>query len=145
MKNQTNARLHRFGDSVAVTFPETGTLYLSADLADKLAGALQAGANEIRAGVKFTESRYATRVLDDSPTMLRAGFLNCFVAYDSEFCRWPTVKIEADTPAHVVEDWLEAHYGRSAARVEVLGEDDYELEDEDAEVIFDAEGREVSA
>lgn len=53
------ARLHRFRDTVALSLPSMPTVYLSAALADALAGALAEYARDIRTR-GFSESRIGT-------------------------------------------------------------------------------------
>lgn len=55
------ARVHRFGDSVAVYVPEAQeTVYLPAVLAERLAVALARCAEDIRDRPKFSESEFPT-------------------------------------------------------------------------------------
>lgn len=62
MKKPVNACVHRFGDSVALSFigADGETVYLDADQAEQLAGAIAECVASIRA-VKFSASDYGSR------------------------------------------------------------------------------------
>lgn len=63
-KNQQSVRLYRFGNSVAFTFPDSETLYISEGMARKLARCLNSYARDIK-GCKFTESNIGTKNLNE--------------------------------------------------------------------------------
>ncbi len=59
MKQQKSARMHRFRDSVAISFDDTETLYLPPALARQLSEELARYAADVEA-VRFTKSTLGT-------------------------------------------------------------------------------------
>ena len=48
MNTQKNAYVARFGDKITIGFPDTNTLYLTADMALRLSAELAKFANDVR-------------------------------------------------------------------------------------------------
>ena len=62
ISTQTYARIRRLGDTIAIDFDDTETLYLSVELALAVARKLEDGVDDIRQN-KFTDSNYGTHKL----------------------------------------------------------------------------------
>ncbi|MCQ4311726.1 hypothetical protein NAV33_07430 [Pseudomonas stutzeri] len=69
MKKPVNAHIHRFGDSVALAFigADGETVYLDADQAEQLAGAIAECVESIRT-VKYSASNFGSRSFTPSAT-----------------------------------------------------------------------------